>query len=116
MNCIAIVLVDNSVLLHSKQNNFAVDNNNDDRYVGHYVILCGISRQKEDLEKAFCSDATLVVEGASQEEEDYCLVLCNPGKQQPKLMYVTPSRFERSWRAKGTDDDIIFIVRRDDGS
>jgi hypothetical protein len=112
MNCIAIVLVDNSVLLHSKQS-FSLDND-DDRYVGHYVILCGISRQKEDLKKAY-SDASVLVEGAT-EEEDYCLVLCNPGKKQPKLMHVTPSRFERSWRAKGTDDDIIFIARHADDS
>jgi hypothetical protein len=96
---VAIVLVDNFVLKCKEKKN-----DGEDRYIGHYVILCGISRQKEHIEAAD------ELEGMSGIEEDYCLVLCNPGQYNPPFQYVTLHRFEKSWRSKGTDDDIIFIA------
>ena len=70
-NCIALVLIDNSILLHygNKTHYNGHDDNGDDnnggdnnkttsndisnrRYVGHYVLLCGISKKKEHLDIA----------------------------------------------------------------
>jgi hypothetical protein len=63
--CVAIVLVDNQILqsesLKTKGN-----------YVGHYVILCGISRENDDVEQSYLLDGL-----SKSEREEYCLVLSN---------------------------------------
>jgi hypothetical protein len=104
-NCIALVLIDNAILCRR----FSPTSTYESCYVGHYVLLCGISRDPEHLIKAQELEST---EGKSQREStNVCVVLCDPGQDRPALSFVTPTRFERSWRAKGTDDDIVFIVK-----
>ena len=63
-NCIALVLLDNSIL-----NIETSDNNKSNQYVGHYVLLCGISRKQEHLDFANSWGGTFC--------EDYCLVFMN---------------------------------------
>jgi hypothetical protein len=104
--CVAIVLIDHYILLSSK----AVENTGGhakkDTYIGHYVILCGISRRAEDIQIAQSMD------GHSDGKETCCLVLMNPGMTNRSSMFVTLDRFEKAWRANGTDDDIIFVMKR----
>jgi hypothetical protein len=142
-DCVAMVLVDNSVLTNtntntnttkkrqhhsypyyyssssssssssSQQKTDETDETNEDdssSYQGHYIILCGMSRSKEHLELATAENDD---DGIDAADIEYCLVLCNPNPCTP-WMYVTAAKFERSWRSQGTDDDIIFIVRRRD--
>ena len=103
-NCLAICLVDNFILHYKGK----IIKDGQDRYMGHYAILCGISTKKEHIAAAD------ELEGLSGIEEDYCIVLCNPAKHYPATMYITPSRFESCWRSAGTDDDIIFLFRGQD--
>jgi len=84
-NCIAMVLVDNSLLCKEVSR----------AYAGHYVLLCGTSCEEEHIER-------------SGTEESYCLMLCNPGRG---ASMVCPVLFEKAWRAQGTDEDILFLVR-----
>jgi hypothetical protein len=104
--CVAIVLIDHSILRSSK----AVANTDahatKDSYIGHYVILCGISKRVEDIQIAESLDAH------SNGKETFCLVLMNPDMTNPSIMFVTLDRFEKAWRANGTDDDIIFVTKR----
>ena len=89
-NCIAIALVDNSILLER----FGKPK----QYTGHYIMLLGISRDISGLDT----------------DHDICLVTENPGK---KASYYSDSYrislelFERAWRAPGTDEDIVFLVK-----
>jgi hypothetical protein len=94
-------------------------------YAGHYVILCGISRNPHHLKEAqdWEDDIRSVTNrlqqlstigddanGMYHIEEDFCFVLSNPAPSTPApFMFITPHRLEASWRAKGTDEDIIFI-------
>jgi hypothetical protein len=96
-NCVAIVLLDNSIL---RAETLAGE---EDVYMGHYVIISSISRDAEDLKAAQLLDDTTNV-------EELCLVIINPGIAKQRML-ITPSRFERAWRAKGTDEDIIFIAK-----
>ena len=114
-HCIAIVLVDNLILMKSKNDcNDDVDERNGERwdkneaYVGHYVIVCGISRDPDHLVEAYTHDEV----EASQDEatELTCLVVVNPGIGK-RVMYAKPSRLELAWRADGTDCDVIFIAK-----
>jgi hypothetical protein len=66
-NCVAIVLLDNHTLYAKK-----TDNNRKDEYVGHYVVLCGISREREHIAAAEQQDGS-----SGEEEKEYCLVLLN---------------------------------------
>lgn len=96
-NCVAIVLLDGNLLFNggsdSKSKRVKL-------FSGHYVILCGISFDKEDIIQA---ETTGEEKGAR-----YCMVLKNPGSTNA-TDFVTPLQFERAWRAKGTDHDIVFI-------
>jgi len=97
---VAIVLLDNRILKN--------ESNEASTYCGHYVILCGISRDENDIK---CAQ----VNAASEEEVrnddrfDFCLVLKNPGIYK-QVEYVSPSVFDKARRAKGTDQDVIFIA------
>jgi hypothetical protein len=104
--CVAIVLIDHYMLLSSEAVENADDHAKKDTYVGHYVILCGISRRVEDIKIAQSLDRH------SNSKETCCLVLMNPGMNNPSTMFVTLDRFEKAWRANGTDDDIIFLTKR----
>jgi len=89
---VAIVLLDNSVLRQVRQS-----------YAGHYVILCGMSCDPVHVRKAKRSDR--------KSTDEYCLVIKNPGSDN-EVDYVSPFLLEQAWRAKGTDDDIIFVAKR----
>ena len=104
--CVAIVLIDHYILLSYKAVKNTDGHAEKDTYIGHYVILCGISRCVEDIQHAQSLD------GHSNGKETCCLVLMNPGMTNPSTMFVTLDRFEKAWRANGTDDDIIFITKR----
>jgi len=98
---VAIVLLDNRILKNES-------NKASTTYCGHYVILCGISRDENDIK---CAQ----VNAASEEEVrnddrfDFCLVLKNPGIYK-QVEYVSPCVFDKAWKAKGTDQDVIFIA------
>jgi hypothetical protein len=142
-NCIAIVLLDNSILKgkryttdatttssdnhsnsSSKDNNYnkSCNSSSGSKYAGHYVILCGTSNDPQhwkaakDLERGDCVTSTNDSSDDTLEELDassgWCCVLSNPEPSSPApFMFVTPSQFERAWRSRGTDDDIIFVVK-----
>lgn len=99
-NVVAIVLLDNRIL---RDNNTSPTSS----YSGHYVIVCGISTCENDVQYAQINDL-------SDREEDsnhnFCMVLKNPGVWK-QTEYVTPSRFEKAWRATGTDEDVIFVAK-----
>ena len=99
---VAIVLLDNRILKNES-------NEASTTYCGHYVILCGISRDENDIK---CAQ----VNAASEEEVrnddrfDFCLVLKNPGIYK-QVEYVSPCVFDKARKAKGTDQDVIFIAK-----
>lgn len=71
-------------------------------FSGHYVLLCGISYEKCHVENAKGDQAGV------KEEGNYCIVIKNPGSTQ-SVEFITPKLFEAAWKAKGTDNDIVFI-------
>jgi hypothetical protein len=126
-DCIAICLVDNVVLLAQAENEI-VDNDDDDTgemvcsayttasnhagtqqqqhlhgvddtYAGHYILLQGTSYQADHLQQA----------GGTSIDAGYCFVVQNPGCSG--TTYLSPDRFERAWRAEGTDEDILFVTK-----
>lgn len=96
-NCVALVLVDNSILKMNYRNK-------KNQYTGHYVILCGITHDPECVEE---SDNFL---DSDTPTFDYCLVLRDPAQQGD--VYMTPERFEKAWKAEGTDNDVIFFSKQ----
>lgn len=89
---VAIILLDNSVLRGTRQT-----------YAGHYVILCGLSCDPAHARKSRKSDR--------KSTDEYCMVVKNPGSGN-EVDYVSPFLLEKAWRAKGTDDDILFVTKR----
>ena len=87
-DCIAIVLLDNSILRQRVGSTYA----------GHYVVLSGISFQRKHLNLA------------DEKRLLYCMVIKNPARSAATT-YVRPSLFEAAWRANGTDDDILFVTK-----
>ena len=65
------------------------------------MILSGISRDKDDIAKAN--------EFSHVEDSSYCMVINNPGCAD-KNTFVGKEVFEKSWRATGTDCDILFLA------
>jgi hypothetical protein len=131
-NCVAIVLMDNSTLFRtssSHDNNLSrlggvfaalgLQSPQKETFAGHYVVLCGISTNPDDVQMAQSVDRETYINGGCKDSKDkdskddsYCLVLLDPAPgYTPKVVFVTPQRFERGWRAKGTDDDIIFVAK-----
>ena len=113
-HCVAIVLVDNSTLFASPSGSgsgcgaLGGVEQKQDVFTGHYVILCGISTNPEELTIAQSFDND---DCGSLDSEGFCVVILDPGKPNIKTVYATPKRFERAWRTKGTDNDIIFIAK-----
>ena len=114
-HCVAIVLVDNSTLFTSSSASGSGDGaalggveQKQDVFTGHYVILCGISTNPQELSIAQSFDND---DSGRIGSEDFCVVILDPGKPNIKTVYATPKRFERAWRTKGTDNDIIFIAK-----
>ena len=107
-NCIAIALVDNSILLRGMygegcEGTEALPAN--ESYVGHYVLIVGVCREDDFLvgNDGSVKDSSII---ASR----FKLVICNPGIDEP-VSHVEAQLFERAWRASGTDQDIIFIAK-----
>jgi hypothetical protein len=104
--CIAIVLIDNRVLLARDSKSNDGDDISCATYSGHYVILCGISYDTNEVNYAKSLDDDSL--DGSIDDEQFCIVLKNPGSWKEQE-FVTAKRFEAAWRASGTDEDIIFI-------
>lgn len=102
---IAVVLIDNSILGRKGplEDGAAV------HYVGHYVILCGVSNDPIHVQQARTREGQS--ELTTNEVDCTCIVLCDPGQGRSALSYVTKHRFELSRVARGTDEDIVFISR-----
>lgn len=98
---VAIVLLDNVVLRNLPSS----------EYSGHYVILCGISYDEDLIHYAQlnCPD-----ENDNTPNDDFCIAIKNPGSWK-HVEYITPSIFEKAWRARGTDEDVIFIAKQVQG-
>ena len=94
--CIAMVLIDNAVLKRSG-----------DDYAGHYVLLVGISTDNQDIAQAesYCGK-----EVDPSSSIPHCLVIKNPNRPEC-ISFVTPSLFEKAWKADGTDQDLILIAK-----
>jgi len=72
---------------------------NSTSYVGHYVVVCGVSSEAAHMTQANCTSS-----------DEYCVVLNNPGSTNA-TDFVAPQHFELAWRAMGTDEDIIFLAK-----
>jgi hypothetical protein len=120
-DCLAIVLLDNCVLLATSQNpdsSLAPMANHRPPYAGHYVVLCGTSNEPRHVEIANSGESndhreSVKGDKCDEQNEGFCFVLCNPDPSSTvagsNYMFVTPKRLEASWRAQGTDEDIIFL-------
>ncbi|KAL7447229.1 hypothetical protein ACHAXM_011221 [Skeletonema potamos] len=110
-NVVAIVLLDNTIYNQQSNSSSAettskIHDQSDLSYSGHYVVLCGISREKNDIKTATMNSR----KDDDAETCNYCLVVKNPGIWKETEL-VTPSLFDKSWRAKGTDKDVIFVAK-----
>jgi hypothetical protein len=94
---VAIVLLDNVILRNLPSS----------EYSGHYVILCGISYDEDLIHYA---QLNYPDENDNTPNYDFCIAIKNPGSWK-HVEYVTPSIFEEAWRARGTDEDVIFIAK-----
>ena len=131
-HCIAIVLVDNTILMKNRgqdclrvngitgatndsQGHGLIEENTtksrNDSYMGHYVIACGISRDADHLVAAYSSAEIEMITQEPNNNDPYCLVVINPGISSLTTMFINPKKFEQAWRAKGTDCDVIFIAK-----
>jgi cytosine/creatinine deaminase len=110
MDVVAIMLVDNNVLLKKqKLADETFDALNINCYAGHYVILCGTSDKPQHVQdaKSIMPDD---LRAASEMETDLCCVLANPDPSSTgPFQFVLPHHLEAAWRSSGTDDDIIFL-------
>ncbi|KAL7495713.1 hypothetical protein ACHAWT_004072 [Skeletonema menzelii] len=106
-NVVAIVLLDNTIFINSMANEEAASNDDGSEvsYSGHYVVLCGVSSDNNDINIA---NMNSIRDGS--ENHNHCLVIKNPAIWK-ETQFVTPSIFESSWRAKGTDEDIILVTK-----
>lgn len=93
-NIIAMALVDNNVLAKHAGHDVS------GCFAGHFIILCGISHSKYDLEKA--------IKHIDGENIDSCFVVKNPGSERD-TEFISFQVFLESWRSLGTDQDIVFI-------
>jgi len=96
---VAIVLLDNRVL-----RNAAISTG---CYTGHYVVLCGISSDENDINCALMNTPD-----GNDARPQFCMVVKNPGSSKI-VELVTPSIFEKAWRAKGTDEDVVFLAKNE---
>jgi hypothetical protein len=88
-DCIAIALVDNNTILAAKKlkkGESERKKKNNVPFAGHYIVLSGLSRNGE-------------------------LQIHNPAISK-KMKCMSLALFEKAWRAQGTDNDILFLVRQ----
>lgn len=104
-HCIAILLMDNCVLNTNDSDDNYNNNTQQDAYMGHYIVLCGISRDPDHLLQAYAS-----VHADEMPVDPYCIAIANPGISEP-LTFVRPEKLETAWRADGTDCDVIFVAK-----
>eukprot|EP00522_Entomoneis_paludosa_P008977 CAMPEP_0172454486 /NCGR_PEP_ID=MMETSP1065-20121228/11463_1 /TAXON_ID=265537 /ORGANISM="Amphiprora paludosa, Strain CCMP125" /LENGTH=190 /DNA_ID=CAMNT_0013206825 /DNA_START=126 /DNA_END=698 /DNA_ORIENTATION=+ len=116
----AMVLVDNALLRYTcKSCSTSPRPKNQQQeipsktYAGHYILLVGTSNAPEHLERANIDKHRAFQEQGSI-DASFCFVAFNPG-QHPCTdvdgrMYIAPKLLEESWRAQGTDEDIVFVV------
>ncbi|CAB9516044.1 guanylyl cyclase domain containing 1 [Seminavis robusta] len=107
--CIAIVLVDNGILMKRGDDN---QQHNSSIYMGHYVIVSGISQDADHLVAAAYNEDENAMTLLEDDVDRYCLVVANPGVADP-VMFVTPRKFEQAWRADGTDCDVLFVTKHE---
>jgi hypothetical protein len=147
-NCVAIALIDNHAFTSYRQylpsasktlstaspprsTHETLSKHTPTQYVGHYIILTGISYDTVHVKQARVAAAGLAdmtnnksttnmtVEPSQFKsvhgyDENCCLVVQNPSNSvNESPNFITLSHFEYAWKAYGTDDDIIFIVRHD---
>jgi hypothetical protein len=112
---IAMALIDNNVLRRFEEEP-DLDWDGTYRYEpslmtfsGHYVVLCGISHEKADLENAKGIEAEEIGDlESAKDDTSYCIVVKDPGNSA-SVDLIAPKLMEAAWKAKGTDDDIVFI-------
>lgn len=98
---VAIVLLDNVILRRN------LSHHPSESYSGHYVILCGISTDEDDIEYA---QLNYPDDDSNTTQYNFCIAVKNPASWK-QIEFVTPSIFEKAWRARGTDEDVIFIAK-----
>jgi Guanylylate cyclase len=136
-DCIAIVLVDNSILTRSSSSSSSsqvalasIANQHPTEtatsatasYTGHFIILTGTSRDAKHLKRASTTSSSIISStaprGNDKEENDtdsYCFVAYNPGVDET-ISYICPGLLECAWRAEGTDEDIICLYKTISGT
>jgi hypothetical protein len=88
-DCIAIALVDNNTILAAqkrKKGESEKKKKTNLPFAGHYIVLSGLSRNGE-------------------------MQIHNPAISK-KIKCMSLALFEKAWRAQGTDNDILFLVRQ----
>ena len=110
---VAMVLVDNAILMKGSRGRDSRTNRLEacSSYAGHYILLVGTSSDSHHVGQS-CSHYD-----DDDEESHYCFVAYNPGhhpcmEDATGAMYISPALLERSWRASGTDEDIIFVSQK----
>jgi Guanylylate cyclase len=119
-NCIAIALID-----HTAFTSYGLlgDKSKPKHYVGHYILLTGISCDPSHIRKALSvghAKMMNVIAGPPLEPSsngikvnDFCLVVQDPSHSiDAAPNFITLQHFEYAWRAYGTDEDILFIARQ----
>lgn len=113
-NCVAIALIDTPRKDEARGNSeeppvLAAS------YVGHFILLTGISYDSNHLKQARQLSRDAVGCENTNDNAPYCFVVYNPGydTEHGGVCYWTVSHFERSWRTSGTDEDIIFVKRHE---
>ena len=99
-NYVAICLIDNSVLVTEIKAFDTASYSKSSNYVGHYVVIKRVSFDPIDIRIALGSSVN----------DLYCFVIENPASPTTNQL-VSPTIFERSREASGTDEDIIFVAR-----
>ena len=102
---VAIVLLDNKVLANARPM---------PSYSGHYVLLCGVSRDEDrvrDAHARLLEEGGRRGDGAAATVANFAMVVKNPAHGET-VEFVAPSLFEFAWRARGTDEDVVFFSRR----
>lgn len=105
-HCIAILLVDNHVLTQTTENASDSTTQPKDTYIGHYVIVCGISRDPGHIVEAYSAENLAMEEPTNP----YCVAVANPGVSNA-VMFVNPQKLKQAWRATGTDCDVVFVAK-----
>ena len=120
-NCIAIALIDHTAFTCYGRSD---DGSKPKQYIGHYILLTGISYDPSHIQKALsgfhantvnCSmKPSLELSSNGIATDEFCLVVQDPSHSvQAAPNFVTIQHFEHAWRAYGTDEDILFISRQD---